>query len=83
MARGANGILLGKVLSAQPAILIKIDQQDIAFQMGLVEEIHKAIKSTARTITKTNLSDRVSSDTVLWKAGLPSITQAVSKCRQP
>ena len=77
----ANGILLGKVLAAASATIpIKIGQHDSAFQSGLVEDINKAIKSAARTITKTKLSDKVPSNIVLWKAGLPSITHAVSRC---
>ena len=54
----AHGILMGKVLSAAPAsIPIKCDQDKNAYMSGLVEDINKAIKSTARTITKTKLCD--------------------------
>ena len=75
-----NGLLLGKVLAAGPATLpIKIGDEN-SFQSGLLEDINKAIKSCARTITKIKLSDKVPSDIVLWKAGLPSVNQAVSKC---
>ena len=34
--------------------------------------------TTARTITKIKLTDKVSSNIVLWKAGLPSLNEAVS-----
>ena len=77
----ANGILLGKVLAAAPAALpIKTHQNEKSFQSGLIEDINKTIKSAARTITKTKLCDKVPSEIVLWKAGLPSLSQAVSKC---
>ena len=46
----------------------------------LLSALCKAIKSAARTITKTKLTDKVSSDIVLWKAGLPHLNEAVSKC---
>ena len=44
----------------------------------LYEDINKSIKATARTITKTKLTDKINSDIVLCKAGLPSRTKAVS-----
>ena len=37
------------------------------------------VNATARTITRTNLNDKVRTETVLWKAGLRSLTQAVSE----
>ena len=74
-----NGLLMGKVLAAAPAVIpIKIDNNDRPFQSGLLEEINKSIKATARTITKTKLTDKINSDIFLWKAGLPSLTKAVS-----
>ena len=77
----ANGILLGKVLSAAPAALpIMTHQLEKSFQSGLIKDINKSIKSTARTIIKTKLSDKVPTEIVLWKAGLPGLTQAASKC---
>ena len=72
----SHGILLGKILSAAPAA-IPLKTQNKQFQSGLLEDI-KAIKATARTITKIKLTDKISSDTVLWKAGLPSLSEAVS-----
>ena len=75
----ANGLLMGKILAAAPAVIpIKIDNNDRPFQSGLLEDINKSIKATARTITKTKLTDKINSDIVLWKAGLPSLTKAVS-----
>ena len=75
----SHGILLGKILSAAPAAIpLKSQNQNKLFQSGLFEDINKAIKATARTITKIKLTDRISSDTVLWKAGLPSLSEAVS-----
>ena len=72
---------MGKVLAAAPAALpIKTHQLEKSFQSGLIEDINKSIKSTARTIIKTKLSDKVPTDIVLWKARLPSLSQAVSKC---
>ena len=70
----ANGILLGKVLSAAPAALpIMTHQLEKSFQSGLIKDINKSIKSTARTIIKTKLSDKVPTEIVLWKAGLPTL----------
>ena len=74
-----NGILLGKILAAaSAAIPIQISDQDKLFQSKILEDINKSIKAAARTITKTKLKDKVPSNIVLWKAGLPSLNQAVS-----
>ena len=70
---------MGKILAAAPAAIpIKTQNQEKPFQSKLLEDINKGIKSAARTITKTKLTDKVSSDIVLWKAGLPSLNEAVS-----
>ena len=75
----AHGLVLGKILAAaSAAIPIKIHNQGKPFQFGILEDINKAIKSTARTITRIKLTDKVSSNIVLWKAGLPSLNEAVS-----
>ena len=46
--------------------------------MGVLDEINKAIKATARTITKTKLSDKVRSENVLCKANLKCLNEAVA-----
>ena len=46
---------------------------------GILNGIDKAIKATARTITRTSLSDKVKSETVLQKAGLRCLTATVSE----
>ena len=45
---------------------------------GILDEIDKAIRASARTITRTKLTDKVRSEITLWKAGLKSLTEAVS-----
>ena len=76
-----NGILMGRILAAAPAAVpIQVHPQDKAFQSCLLEDINKSIKAAARTITKIKLKDKVPSDVVLWKAGIPNLNQAVSKC---
>ena len=61
-----HGILMGKILSAaSAAIPIKSQHQSNPFQSGLLEDIDKAIRSAARSITKTKLTDKVRSDVVL------------------
>ena len=75
-----NGILMGKILSAAPAAIpIKLNTHDKPFMSGILKDIDKAIKSCARTITRTKLSDKVRSEVVLQKSGLCSLTEAVSK----
>ena len=44
----------------------------------LVEQINLAIKSAARTITRTRLSDKVSSNIVLNRAGLSCLNEMVA-----
>ena len=74
-----NGILFRKIIAAaSAAIPIQISDQDKLFQSKILEDINKSIKAAARTITKTKLKDKVPSNIVLWKAGLPSLNQAVS-----
>ena len=46
---------------------------------GILNDIDKSIKATARTITRTSLTDKVRSEIVLWKAGLRGLTEAVSE----
>ena len=74
----ANGLLMGKVLSACPVTIpIRLNSDDNCC-VGVTEEINKAIKSTARTITKTKLSDKVRSELVLQKAHLKCLNEAVA-----
>ena len=50
----------GHILAAAPvAIPICIDSNDKPYLAGILEEIDKAIRSTARTITRTKLTDKV------------------------
>jgi hypothetical protein len=46
--------------------------------IGVTEDIEKAIKATARTITKSRLSDKIRSEVLLQKAGLKCIKEAVA-----
>ena len=46
--------------------------------IGVTEDINKAIKATARTITKTKLSDKVHSEVLLQKSGLKCLNEAVA-----
>ena len=78
LATFANGLLMGKILAAAPATIpIRLDNSD-QYLICITEEINKCIKSVARTITKTKLSDKVHSETVLWKAGLHCLNEAVA-----
>ena len=45
---------------------------------GILEDIDKSIRVAARTITHTKLTDKVRSEITLQKAGLRSLTEAVS-----
>ena len=76
----ANGLLMGKILAAAPAAIpIRLNTNDKPYLSGILTEIDKSIRATARTITRTSLNDKVRTETVLWKAGLRSLTQAVSE----
>ena len=76
----ANGLLMGKILAAAPAAIpIRLSSNDKPYLSGILTEIDKSIRSTARTITHTRLKDKVRSETVLHKAVLRSLTQAVSE----
>ena len=75
----SNGLLMGKILAAAPAAIpIRIDPNDKPYLAGILDEIDKAIRATARTITRTKLMDKVRSEVTLSKAGLKSLTEAVS-----
>ena len=46
--------------------------------LGVLTDIDKSIKATARIITKTKLTDKIRSEVTLWRAGLRSLNEAVS-----
>ena len=74
----ANGLVIGKILAAAPAAIpFKIAHDDRAANLA-TENINRSIKSVARTITKTSLSDKVSSKSVLEKAGLRTLNEMVA-----
>jgi hypothetical protein len=76
----AKGLLMGKILAAAPAAIpIKLDPNEKPYLSGILNEIDKSIKATARTITRTSLKDKIRSDIVLSRAGLRSLTEAVSE----
>ena len=56
-----------------------MNEYDKPYLSGILKDIDKAIKSCARTITRTKLSDKVRSEVVLQKSGLCSLSEAVSK----
>ena len=70
---------MGKILAAAPAAIpIRIDPNDKPYLAGILDEIDKAIRATARTISRTKLTDKVRSEVTLLKAELKSLTEAVS-----
>ena len=73
-----NGLLLGKIMAAAPAVIpFRIDHNDKGTN-SLTEKINCAIKSVARTITRTRLTDKIRSDIILQKAGLRSLNAMVA-----
>ena len=73
----ATGLLMGKVLaSCSATIPLRIKNED-RLCIGVTEEINKAIKATARTITKTKLSDRIHSEDILKRANLWCLNEYV------
>ena len=76
----ANGLLMGKILAAAPAAIpIRLSANEKPYLSGILTDIYKSICATARTITRTKLKDKTRTETVLLKAGLRSLTQAVSE----
>lgn len=74
----ANGLLMGKILSAATAAIpIRLSSNDRPYLSGILDQIDKSIRATAGTITRINLKDKIRSETVLLKAGLRSLTEAV------
>ena len=61
------------------AALIKRLSYGMPYLSGILTDIDKSIRATARTITQTKLKDKTRNEIVLWKAGLRSLTQAVSE----
>ena len=48
----ANGLLMGKILAAAPAAIpIRIDTKDKPYLAGILDQIDKTIRASARTIT--------------------------------
>ena len=73
-----NRLLIWKIAAAaQAAIPFKIAIDDRAANFA-TDKINRAIKSAARTITKTSLKDMVSSEQVLQKAGLRNLNEIVA-----
>ena len=74
----ANGLVIGKIMAAAPAAIpFKMAFDDRAANLA-TEKINRAIKSVARTITKTSLKDMVSTKCVLEKAGLRNLNEMVA-----
>ena len=63
--------------AAPAAIPFKLAFDDRAANLA-TEKINRAIKSVARTITKTSLKDMVSTKCVLEKAGLRNLNEMVA-----
>ena len=75
----AYGLLMGKILAAAPATIpIRIEPGDKNL-ITVTEEINKSIKSTARSITRTKLSDKIRSEDIIHKAGLCCLNEAVAR----
>ena len=72
-----NGLLVGKIMAAAPAAIpVRLDHEDKG-AIVLTDKINNALKSAARTITRTRLKDKVRSEIVLHKAGLRSLNEMV------
>jgi len=76
----ANGLLMGKIMAFSPVnIPVRLNMDDhYQNYMGVTEDINKAIKATARTITKSKLSDKICSEVLLQKSGLKCLNEAVA-----
>ena len=78
LATLANGLLMGKILTACPVTIpVRLNDTDRSF-VTVTDDINKAIKATARTITKTKLSMKIRSEDVLRKANLRCLNEAVA-----
>ena len=78
LATFTNGLLMGKILASCPVTIPLRINSDDRFSIGVTEDINKAIKSSARTITKTKLSDKIRSEDILRKANLRCLNEAVA-----
>jgi hypothetical protein len=76
----ANGLLMGKIMAFSPVNIPTRLNMDDHYQnyTGVTEDINKAIKATARTITKSKLSDKIRSEVLLQKSGLKCLNEAVA-----
>ena len=76
----AHCLVMGKIMSAAPAAIpVRLNSDDKPYLSGILNDIDKAIKATARTITRTSLKDKVRSEIILQKAGLCCLTATVSE----
>ena len=74
----ANSLLMEKIFAAcQVTIPIRLNIDDKHY-ISITEGINKFIKATARTITRSKLSDKIRSEDVLHKANLKCLNQAVA-----
>ena len=80
LSQFAHGLLMGKILAACPVTIpVKLNNDDKFHNfMGVIDDIDKSIKSTARTITRTKLSDKIRSENVLHKANLKCLNESVA-----
>ena len=74
----ANGLLVGKIMAAAPAAIPFRINHDDRGAITITNEINCALKSVARTITRTRLTDKVRSDIILQKAGLQGLNEMVA-----
>ena len=56
---------------------MRLNDDDNTF-IGVTEDINKAIKKTARTITKTKPSEKIRSEIILQRANLKCLNEAVA-----
>ena len=69
---------MGKILAAAPATVpIRLEWEDRG-SYTITEEINKAIKATARSITRTKLSDKIKSEVTLQKARIQCLNKAAA-----
>ena len=73
-----NGLLVGKIMAAAPAVIPFRINNDDKGAITLTDKINCALKSAARTITRTRLTDKIRSEVILEKAGLRSLNEMVA-----
>ena len=71
---------MGKIMAFSPVNIPTRLNMDDHYQgyIGVTEDINKAIKAAARTITKSRLSHKILSEILLQKAGLKCLNEAVA-----